>query len=310
VAFHYQDKALSLLAQQLSVFLETPCSFIYDNQARCALASILLLYNLELLIGETAQWRIHIQGARAIIQWKSQGMHAPGSFDHAYAFLLYEYYYASVFIALTTFELTDDIYEVVFTNDSITVFNDFVRIMHTTTRAERLKFRNRSDSQTPRIEDVIRELEAARSRAIEFSQAMEFRSHEVRRNFQYLIHIYYHASLIYSLRVLSDGVSFEDHIQLSRNAIVEHLSVLTESAYFAHDLVWPLFIAGTECRGLPDMQKVIEHAMLGVIRISGRLDRHRVLSFLKMFWQMDLDRDITWIHLVRENPADHSFLII
>lgn len=306
-SLHYRDQALSSLGQQLEPLLGAPGSLASTSQVRCVLASTLLLYNLELLTAEAAQWRLHIQGARAIIQ---QTMHCLDPRDKADIFLLYEHYFTSVFIGLTTFDLTDGIPDDVPTNDSVTIFSDFVRIMHSVTKAERLKVIGESNIQESGIEDVKRDVEAAKRKTIQLSHTIQFSSSGAKRDFEHLTYMYYHASLIYSHRVLSDVISFEPIIYISREAILDHLFHLTRSAYFMHDLVWPLFIAGTECRGLPDKQEIIVQAMLEVMRVSGILDRRRVLSFLEMLWRISPDQDVNWIHLARTMSAGCGFLII
>ncbi|KAI9043512.1 Zn(II)2Cys6 transcription factor [Aspergillus affinis] len=232
-----------------------------------------------------------------------------GSVDLSDVFLLYEYYYTSVFINLTRFDPNDDISENIPTHGSISFFSEYVRIIHAVTRAERLRSTPWLNSNIPRLSEVLDETEAAKDKIIQMGQTMEFKSSSARCDFEYLVYMYYHAILIYSHRVLSDDPS-DEFIQISRDAVLTHLSYLSRSAYFAHNLVWPLFIAGSECRGIPSLQETIEHAMLNIMQLSGSLDRHRVLSFLKTFWALDLEPGVTWIHLARANSVNESFLIV
>ncbi|KAF5860199.1 hypothetical protein ETB97_001842 [Aspergillus alliaceus] len=310
-SLRYRDKVLSLLPQHLDRLLNTPVSLECSNQAQYVLASVILLYNLELLTAQASQWRLHIQGARAIIQWKMQALHRHRPPDIADDFLRYEYYFTAVFNGLTTFDATYDILDDVPKDERIAVFRDFVQIIHSVTRAERLKFTRDSNGSAVCVGDITRELEAARCRTLAQIQTIQFQDQDARHDFEHLTHMYYHASLIYSHRVLSDYASSEGSILASRDAILDHLSHFMERVYFAQDLVWPLFVCGTECRGLPDQQDIIVRALLGVIHISGNLDRCRVLSFLRMYWQLDLvDREVSWIHVARTRQADCSFMII
>ncbi|RAL13047.1 Zn(II)2Cys6 transcription factor [Aspergillus homomorphus CBS 101889] len=310
-SLEYRSKTVSLLGQQLNSLprkaLESPCSL---EKARCILASILLLYNVELLTAESARWQVHIQGAGAVIQWMSQALCRPSLDNQADVFLLYEYYYHSVVMGLTTFDPPAEFTNHINTYDSLTVFSEFVQIMHTVTRAEREQYAGSPNATTPALEDITQAIVAARSRTLLLSQRINFRSLEAQRDFDHLASMYYYASLIYSHRVLGKGPSAERCIITSRDAVLDHLSRLTEGACFAHDLVWPLFIAGTECRGCPAEQAMVEGAMLAVIRISGRLDRNRVLSFLKTYWAMELEPGTTWINLVRSRAAQSRFLIM
>ncbi|KAL5361894.1 fungal-specific transcription factor domain-containing protein [Aspergillus floccosus] len=308
VSFHYLGQALSSLRQQLEALRRTPRAPVCPSQARCLLASTLLLYNLELLTPEAARWQLHIQGARAIIQ---EAIRCPNSLEEADVFLFYEYYYACVFIGLTTFDPTDGTPNDIPTHDRITIFSDFVRITHSVTQVERIKFTTGSNPQTLQLEAVKDEIEVAKQRTLYLSQAIQFSSPAAQRDFAHLTCMYYHASLIYSQRVLADDVlSQEDSVQASREAILEHLENLTQRTNYAQDLVWPLFIAGTECRALPEKQELIERAMVDVMRVSGSLDRRRVLSFLQMFWRQDVDRYVNWIHFARTMSSGCGFLIL
>ncbi|KAL4890843.1 fungal-specific transcription factor domain-containing protein [Aspergillus ambiguus] len=311
--FHYLGQALSSLRQQLGALRRSPGSPICPSQARCLLASTLLLYNLELLNPEAARWQLHIQGARAIIQ---EAIRCPDSLEEADVFLFYEYYYACVFIGLTTFDPTDgSTPSDIPTHDRITIFSDFVRITHSVTKVERVKFTTGSNPQpyTLRLDAVRAEIELAKQRTLHLSQAIPFSSPTAQRDFAHLTCMYYHASLIYSHQVLADDASAQEatrNIRSSREAILDHLDHLTQRTFFTQDLVWPLFMAGTECRGLPDKQGLIERAMLDVMRVSGSLDRRRVLSFLQMFWRQDLGRYVNWIHFARTMSSGGGFLIL
>ncbi|KAF9890752.1 hypothetical protein FE257_005621 [Aspergillus nanangensis] len=313
VSGHHRNSALSWLSRELGTLLQSSNGVSCTNQARCVLASALILYNLELLTAPAAQWRIHIQCAREIILWKLQFTSTAVSLDTADVFLLYEYYYTSVFIGLTTFDPTDDLPEEILTCDKMTIFSDFIRIMQTVTRAERLKYSTSqpaSQSTPIGIGPIISQIEAAKAKMIQLGETIEFKSVDARRDFECLVYMYYHATLIYSHRVLAESPSSEECIRSSQNIILEHVSHLSQSSAVAHDLVWPLFIAGSECRGSPHMQRIVELAMVNIMRISGSLDRNRVLSFLKTFWSLDLEPGTTWVQYARAKSIGFSFLVI
>ncbi|KAL4897265.1 fungal-specific transcription factor domain-containing protein [Aspergillus ambiguus] len=310
ISGHYQNAALSWLSGCMRALLQAPNQVKNTDRARCILASALILYNLELLTAPAAQWRMHIQCAREIIQWKLQSAPSALYTNVADAFLFYEYYFTSVFVELTTFDLIDHLQENIPAFDNITLFSDFIRIMHIVTRAERLAYTTQSMSQIAPIEYTILDIKAAKARMMQLSQIIEFKSTQGRRDFECLVDMFYHATLIYSHRVLANNLASEQCILSSRNVLLEHALRLSCSADVAQDLVWPLFIAGSESRGHQGMQSTIEQAMLNVIRISGHLDRSRVLNFLKTFWSSDLSHDITWVHYARDKSINFSSLII
>ncbi|KAB8078645.1 hypothetical protein BDV29DRAFT_137247 [Aspergillus leporis] len=86
--------------------------------------------------------------------------------------------------------------------------------MHSVTGAERLKFTGGATLATARIEDVASELEAARCRTIEHNHTIQFQYPDARCGSEHLTYVYYHASLIYSHRVLSDYASSEEPYSL------------------------------------------------------------------------------------------------
>lgn len=145
-------------------------------------ASVLLLYNLELLTAQASQWRLHIQGARAIIQWKMWALHRHRPPDIADDLLRYEYYFTAVFDGLTTFDATYDITDDVSKDERIAVFRDFVQIIHSVTRAERLKTTRDSNSSTVCVGDITRELETARCRTLAQIQTLQFQYQDARHD--------------------------------------------------------------------------------------------------------------------------------
>ncbi|GKZ35918.1 hypothetical protein AbraIFM66950_006753 [Aspergillus brasiliensis] len=79
-------------------------------------------------------------------------------------------------------------------------------------------------------------------------------------SFQHLVWIFYYAGLINVHHVLASDDSLDTARQSWRYSVLSHLPLLVDKRSFAHDLVWPLFIAGTECRGCPQKQEVVTRA--------------------------------------------------
>ncbi|GLA01258.1 hypothetical protein AnigIFM60653_011507 [Aspergillus niger] len=310
ISRHHQNVALSWLSRDMRDILQDHTAVQTRDQARHILASALILYNVELLTAPAAQWRIHIQCAREIVQWNMQSASSALYTNIADVFLFYEYYYTSVYIGLTTFDPVDQLQDDFPTHDNVTVFSDFIRIMHSVTRAERQTHTMQSISQPVPIESTLLDIEFAKARMMQMSHTIKFKTVQARHDFECLVHMFYHATLIYTHRVFSDSVSPDEYIQTSLGVLLEHALPLSCSAAVAQDLVWPLFITGTESRGNPQMQNIVEEAMMNVIRLSGNLDRSRVLSFLKTFWSLELEPGTTWIQYARAKCIDFSFLVI
>ena len=317
ISIQFRNTALTLLAKQISSLREREIPQIGNidpSEIRYALASMLILYNVELVSAEPIKWRMHLQAARVILQWREQASSSSSratSLNEIDTFLLYEHYYASVFAGLTTFNAADELTGGKFENSNdITIFSDFVRVIHRVTQIERAAYDQRSTVDPTQIEETIREVEVARHRMAQLGQKIHLQGCHAQQDFQHLICIFYHASLIYSYRVLTNDSSSDSNAQASRDSILDHLCSLSNRETFAHDLVWPLFILGTECRGLPEMQEIVSREMEAVMKISGALHRRKVLLFLQHYWSLDLDRSATWIYLMREMMPGNSMLIL
>jgi len=129
--------------------------------------------------------------------------------------------------------------------------------------------------------------------------------------FEHLVWMYFHASLIYSYQALADPRTCQALIKQSRDAILTNLHSLsgTGNELFAQNLVWPLFIAGTELQGNRANQKLIERHLTNVMRISRTLDRDRVLSFLQDWWTLPGGECVSWIQLARKRAWASGFFL-
>jgi hypothetical protein len=80
----------------------------------------------------------------------------------------------------------------------------------------------------------------------------------------------------------------------------------------AQDLTWPVFIAGTECYGDPECHRLVEARMEEIMRLSGVLQRPRLLDFLRCLWSLQAQQvDLTWINLARSwAEKEKSILVI
>jgi hypothetical protein len=312
ISLRFRNNALALLARQISSLRERETPQIENldpNEISYTLASMLLLYNVELLNAEPIKWRMHLHAARIIVQWREQASSC-ASLNEIDTFLFYEHYYASVFAGLTTFDPADEFTGEQFENSNdITIFSDFVRVIHRVTRIERVAYDQGSSVDPTQIENIIGEVDAARQRMAQLGQKMHLQGCHA-QDFQHLVYIFYHASLIYSYQVLKNDSSGDSNIRASRDSILDHLYSLSNRETFAHDLVWPLFILGTECRGLPIMQEMVSREMEAVMEVSGVLDRRKVLFFLQHYWSLDLDRSVTWFYLLREMMPGKMMLIL
>lgn len=75
ISFRFRNTALTLLVEQIRSMRDPQTLQNGDvdaNGTRYAVASTLILYNVELLVAQGVEWRMHLQAARLILQWREQ----------------------------------------------------------------------------------------------------------------------------------------------------------------------------------------------------------------------------------------------
>lgn len=311
----YQNKALGLLACEISILRTPPDLRSTTNISTPVLASAIILCNAELLAAQEAGWRVHLQAAQEVIRTETDRLLLQKPADRIEEFFLQEFYATSVWAHLTTFHDIDEIVQTPLTGSRDAVFTDLIRIIHQITQAERIKARAELLQLPPPdlipCVDIHIQLELARRSAVCLGQSIQFWSDNDRRAFEHLVWMYFHASLIYSYQALADHRTCQTLIKQSRDAILTNLHSLsrTGNELFAQNLVWPLFIAGTEFQENRASQKLIERHLTNVMRISRTLDRNRVLSFLKDWWTLPDGQCISWIELARKRAWACGFFL-
>ncbi|KAJ5301809.1 hypothetical protein N7508_006672 [Penicillium antarcticum] len=313
----YQNKSLTLLAKELNI-LSSSSVFRSDVSTSSAftLASVIILCNNEFMQPQGAGWRVHLAAAREVIMAAKSRSHTYKPLASIEEFLMIEFYEASVWSNLTTFDdSNEDIKPFPHSNENA-VFTDFVRVIDEITQIERLRFRSRSQSlpyhfgPTPAI---ILQINSARDSMIHLAETINFQDEEDRRTFKLVVLMYYHATLIYSCQALGEPPTQDFDAHSSRNEILKYLQSLSGMRIdlFAQDLVWPLFMAGTELRGNPEIHHLIRAGFRLVMQFSRTLDRARVLSFLESWWNAPVSY-VSWIDMARSQyRASHcDFLLV
>ena len=313
----YQNKSLALLAKELKT-LSASSSSGSDVNASSAftLASVIILCNNEFMQPQGAGWRVHLAAAREVILAAKNRSHPHRQLTSIEEFLMIEFYEASVWANLTTFDDSSEDVKPFPHSKENAVFTDFVRVIDEITQLERLRFRSQSRSfpyhsgPTPA---VIMQINSAKYSMIHLAETINFHAEEDRRTFQLVVLMYYHATLIYSCQALGEPPTQDFNAHSSRNEILKYLQCLSGMRIdlFAQDLVWPLFMAGTELRGNPEAQNLIRGGFHSVMQFSRTLDRARVLSFLESWWKTP-GVYVSWIDMARtQYRSSHcDFLVV
>lgn len=301
---NYQNKSLALLAQELNGLSTSTSALQASTTSAYTLASVILLCNNEFMKPQGAGWRVHLSAAREIILAAGSRPSRHHQLACIEQFLMLEFYEASVWADLTTFDNYNMAIKAPPASTENAVFTDFIRVIDQITRLERLEFCSGTIEQASSygpMQDIQSQIESARNSMMRLSKSIHFSSEEDQHGFELVVWMYYHATLIYSYQALSDDATAGDDVRKSRDEILRFVQFLSETrdGMFAQDLVWPLFMAGTELRGHPTGQRVIQECFGNVMRISRTLDRARVLSFVETWWN-DPGTHTSWIDMARK----------
>ena len=131
------------------------------------------------------------------------------------------------------------------------------------------------------------------------------------------VNSFYHAGLLYSYRLLLPS-SHERQTQLSTSKIELFYALnLTETnklkPTFAQDLVWPLFIAGTEATSNEEKEMVVGELRLAMSE-TGFSNCVHAVEFLDAFWQekqcCEEEKEVEWITFAKEwTGMGRTFLV-
>ncbi|KAJ5561908.1 hypothetical protein N7535_003629 [Penicillium sp. DV-2018c] len=306
ISSSYQDRSLALLARELNRLSSLSSAGAVEASTTSAytLASVIILCNNEFMKPQGAGWRVHLSAARQIILAAGYQPYQQNQLACIQEFLLLEFYETSVWADLTNFKDDELIVKTPPASTENAVFTDFIRVIDQITRLERLKFRSESSGHHCSygvMQDILSQITSARDGMIRLSGSIPFASEADRRGFELVVWMYYHATLIYCHQALSSDSASTYHVKRSRDEIIRYVQTLSENrdSMFAQDLVWPLFLAGTELKGDIVGQKVIRESFANVMRISRSLDRARVLSFVESWWN-DPGTYTSWIDMARK----------
>lgn len=128
--------------------------------------------------------------------------------------------------------------------------------------------------------------------------------------FESLVELLHDAGVLYSCHVFPGDADAEKTANVSRRLIFAHLEQLAVTEIIAQDLTWPTFIAGTECQDCNKRQNFVESKMLEIMRLSGKLERPRLLQFLKEFWHLEGRTSASWIAVARSWAQEDKPILI
>lgn len=247
--------------------------------------------------------------------------------DDTFNFLVQQFFITDAFACTTSFAQIEE--DEIMTEDAGSVFIEFLRLVRRVTALER----QASVGTSPNIHTEIppaslRSLfERARDRTYSLSSDTQFTTPIEREQFLEVVESFHHAGLLYSYRCLSYPDQ-EDEICKTRLSLFHNLDLLpSDHPGFAQDVVWPLFIAGTEARSEDGTRLLVELKLQQAMKRTGFSNCEKGLVFLRALWRArdqgdntimpmaQNDRDIlkpelNWIHCARDwTSHGHHFLV-
>lgn len=205
------------------------------------------------------------------------------------------------------------------------IFIEFLKLLQMVTNLERQASTNPTALSTSGISPSgLRMLfENARSRTLELGKSFHVSGADDYLHLSRTVNCFYHAGLIYSYRALLKAESFDNdfstemqtQIETSTTEIFRALGFTeTSKPTLAQDLVWPLFIAGTEATQNDERQMVVAKLQQAISE-TGFSNCQHALEFLKALWERRaggelLEREFDWITFAREwTGQGRTFLV-
>lgn len=228
--------------------------------------------------------------------------------DSTSTFLEQELYIANAFASTTNFRIpmVDQGLRARI-SPSNSIFVEFLKLIEMITSLERQALADPSILSSVTLAGLRKLFEGARSRIVN-AHTQDY------LHLGRTVNCFYHAGIIYSCRALLKDTPYlkqrekddrDRQISISTTELFQFLDFGEPSRpTFTQDLVWPLFIAGTEAARKSDQLLVVrklQQAMLG----TGFTNCQHALEFLKELWRR---RDggvvdaayFDWIHFARQ----------
>ncbi|KAK5274038.1 hypothetical protein LTR96_000638 [Exophiala xenobiotica] len=316
LAVQYRDQSVQLLAQNLRTELAEDPTAAHQGPACAMLATILVLCNLEMIRCDSAIWHVHWKAARTITRRWTSSHHPRPMLEYGFKFLIKEAFVYDVFGSSTTFDNEDQIPNSVLTDEEDPpLFGHWLQLVQEVTIVERRRHANMPADQYLMHSADMKLLQSrfheATSSSLHISRGLDFESQGLQSDIVKLLNIYHEAGLLYSYQAL---LGPKDSA-LARDSCVE--SIINSVRYienliaFQHDLVWPLFLVGTESRNRRSRQKFAESGILEAMRSTAFSNCRPALEFLRRFWTTDQLVVMDWIQFGRqESQRGLNFLVI
>jgi hypothetical protein len=269
-------------------------------------------------------WQVHLNAARTVMESHQDPMATTTNEDSTSTFLEQELFIANTFASTTNFlnlTPTSDFKLNTAIPKPSSIFIDFLKLLQIVTSLEREASTNPTALAGSGVSPsgLRRLFENARSQTLELGKAFQIFSANDYIHLSRTVNCFYHAGLIYSYRALLKDDAFDPHlsseketqIKTSKFELFKALGFAeTSKPTFAQDLVWPLFIAGTEATQT-DEQEMVVAKLQQAMSETGFSNCQHALVFLNALWERTGgNQESGWIAFAREwTGQGRTFLV-
>lgn len=250
-------------------------------------------------------WQVHLDAARTVMGSSHETSSSMLPEDTTTQFLQQELFIANTFASTTNFlgfSHSDTLAFNPQTSKPSVIFIEFLKLLQMVTNLSRQTTTHHSYTTTPISPSGLRTLfEHARAQTLKIASTSSQDYLHLTRT----VKCFYHAGLLYSYRLLLLP-SHERQTQLStsKTELLHALSFTeTNKPTFAQDLVWPLFIAGTEAASIEEKEMVVAKLRLAMSE-TGFSNCVHAVEFLDAFWQEKQrcaeEKEVEWIPFAKQ----------
>ncbi|KAL6416088.1 hypothetical protein AUP68_00300 [Ilyonectria robusta] len=317
-----RDASLRDLNHKMSLELNRDNSVAQGNDGGASvaeiLATMLLLCFAEMLTPESTDWSLHLRACRAFVNRHTLQSPREGPQDSLVWFLFKETLDLEAYANISSFARTP---QLVLKPSSHSMplgyFWMFTDLLHDITRVERQLYElEQGGAQLPNTDmDVWKsKLDVAHSTASACICLVLDPGDSRRNSFDAIMRTHYYAGLIYCHQALdrtgASAASTAASVDYLFHEIHGVTSIFSQCTVFCHDLFFPLFVAGTECRGDPHRQRIVQRLFESSISTTGLWCNNGGLTFLQNFWAASGEFSGNWISFARENESQISPFLI
>lgn len=275
-------------------------------------------------------WQVHLNAAQTVMASHQSPALIELHEDTTAIFVEQELFITNTFAYTTNFlnfAISDTFKLNSATSKPISIFTEFLKLLHMVTNLERQASSNPTSLSTYDISPSgLRMLfENARSKSLQLAKTIQISSADDYLHLSRTVNCFYHAGLIYSCRALlkDDLLEFDTNLSSEKQTQVETSTIElfrslgfaeTSKPTFPQSLVWPLFIAGTEATGKNEQEMVVTKLQQAMSE-TGFSNCQHALEFLEELWERRagghvLGQQVDWITFAREwTGQGRTFLV-